>query len=88
MAKGSDLIRVDRTTCGGFICRFTMLGVPVAREIDRVTGGKNPGIYTIAGSLPGDSLDGLGYAGTLHNKSSCPGPVRFIASMMNDTYEL
>jgi len=65
-----------------------MLGVPVAREIDRVTGGQHPGIYTIAGSIPGDSLDGLGYAGTLHNKSSCPGPVRFIASMMNDTYEL
>ncbi|EHG8282199.1 hypothetical protein J5259_002313 [Klebsiella oxytoca] len=60
MAIGNDLIRGDRTTCGGFICRFTMLGVPVAREIDRVTGGQHPGIYTIAGSIPGDSLDGLG----------------------------
>lgn len=60
MAKGSDLIRVDRTTCGGFICRFTILGVPVAREIDRVTGGQHPGIYTIAGSIHGDSLDGTG----------------------------
>ena len=60
MAIGNDLIRGDRTTCGGFICRFTMPGVPVAREIDRVTGGQHPGIYTIAGSIPGDSLDGLG----------------------------
>ncbi|ECU9385924.1 PAAR domain-containing protein [Salmonella enterica subsp. enterica serovar Newport] len=92
MAEGNYLVVGDKTTCGGLIVEgddtFTILDIPVAREMDKVTSGQHPGIYMITGSIPGDSLNGRGYAGTLHSKSSCPCQARFIASMVNDTCEM
>ena len=92
MAKGNYLVVGNKTTCGGVITEgcdmFTIMGVPVAREMDRVTCGQHPGTYMITGCVPGDSVDGRGYAGTLHSKSSCPCQARFIASMVEDTYEI
>nr|EKU7608040.1 PAAR domain-containing protein [Citrobacter freundii] len=91
MAEGNYLVVGDKTTCGGLIVEgddtFTIMGIPVAREMDKVTCGQHPGTYMITGSIPGDSLNDRGYAGTLHSKSSCPCQARFIASMVDDTYE-
>ncbi len=92
MAIGNYLVRGDRTTCGGVIVDgselVTIMGIPVVREMDRVTCGKYPGMFMVTGRIPGDSLNGRGCAGTLHSKSSCPCQARFIASMLNDTYEI
>lgn len=68
MAAGNYLVAGDKTTCGGVIVEgselFSIMGIPVAREIDRVTCGQYPGMFMITGSIPGDSLNGRGYAGT------------------------
>ncbi|MFC0224916.1 PAAR domain-containing protein [Serratia aquatilis] len=91
MAKGYYLVVQDKTTCGGIIIEgdpsHTLFGKAIAREQDRVTCGKHPGMYIIVGHIPGDSVMGRKFAGTLHSKSSCPCQASFIPSMMNDTYE-
>ncbi|PVZ79397.1 hypothetical protein C9426_33740 [Serratia sp. S1B] len=91
MAKGYYLVIQDKTTCGGIITEgemtHTILGKAVAREQDRVTCGKHPGTYSIIGHIPGDSVMGRKFAGTLHSFSSCPCKARFIPSMLMDTYE-
>ena len=91
MAKGYYLVLGDKTTCGGKILSgeptHTIMGNPVAREQDPVTCGNHPGIYKIIGHIPGDSIMGRKFAGTLHSKSSCPCQARFVASMVNDAYD-
>ncbi|GAB2947089.1 PAAR domain-containing protein [Hafnia psychrotolerans] len=91
MAKGYYLVIKDKTTCGGIITEgdptHTLFGKAIAREQDRVTCGKHPGMFIIVGHIPGDSVMGRKFAGTLHSKSSCPCQARFIPSMINDTYE-
>ncbi|QUT17943.1 PAAR domain-containing protein [Rahnella inusitata] len=90
MAKGYYLVIKDKTTCGGIITEgdptHTLFGKAIAREQDRVTCGKHPGMFIIVGHIPGDSVMGRKFAGTLHSKSSCPCQARFIPSMINDTY--
>ncbi|OMQ21469.1 PAAR domain-containing protein [Serratia oryzae] len=92
MAKGHYLVIQDKTTCGGIITEgdttHTLFGRAIAREQDRVTCGKHPGMFIIVGHIPGDSVMGRKFAGTLHSKSSCPCQARFIPSMLMDTYEL
>lgn len=92
MTTGNYLVVGDKTLCGGVIVEgsdaFTIMGIPVAREMDKVTCGVFPGIYMIAGSIPGDSLHDKGYAGTLHSHSTCPCQSQFIASMTDDTCEV
>lgn len=91
MAKGHYLVIQDKTTCGGIITEgdktHTLFGKAIAREQDQVTCGKHPGMYIIVGHIPGDSVMGRKFAGTLHSKSSCPCQARFIPSMLMDTYE-
>ncbi len=91
MAKGYYLVIKDATTCGGMITEgdptHTLFGKAIAREQDRVTCGKFPGMYAIIGHVPGDSINGRKFAGTLHSKSSCPCQARFTSSMNNDSYE-
>jgi uncharacterized protein (TIGR03034 family) len=91
MAKGHYLVIQDKTTCGGIITEgditHTLFGRAIAREQDRVTCGKFPGMFIIVGHIPGDSVMGRKFAGTLHSKSSCPCQARFIPSMLMDTYE-
>ncbi|MGP2425715.1 PAAR domain-containing protein [Yersinia sp. 2538 StPb PI] len=92
MAKGYYLVVGDKTTCGGVITEgeptHTIMGSSVAREQDRVTCGKHPGTYIIVGHIPGDTILGRKFAGTLHSTSNCPCKALFIPSMMNDAYEL
>lgn len=91
MAKGFYLVIKDKTTCGGIITEgdptHTLFGKAIAREQDRVTCGKHPGMFIIVGHIPGDAVMGRKFAGTLHSKSSCPCQARFNPSMINDTYE-
>ena len=91
MAIGHYLVIQDKTTCGGIITEgditHTLFRRAIARERDRVTCGKHPGMFIIVGHIPGDSVMGRKFAGTLHSKSSCPCQARFIPSMLLDTYE-
>lgn len=91
MAKGNYLVRGDKTTCGGVITEgcedHSLFGKAVAREGDKVTCGQHPGMYNIVGGIANDSVHGRRMAGTLDSYSSCPCQARFIASMVNDTYE-
>lgn len=81
----------DKTTCGGKIIEgaddHTIMGIPQARDMDRVTCGRYPGMFIIVGGVPETDIHGRLMAGTLDSQSSCPCKARFIASMMDDTYE-
>lgn len=47
----------DKTTCGGRIIEgatdYLLFGKPQARDLYKVTCGQHPGIYIIAGEIPG-----------------------------------
>ncbi|MRS16348.1 PAAR domain-containing protein [Enterobacteriaceae bacterium RIT691] len=94
MAMGYYLVIGDKTTCGGVILEgdptHLIMGIPVARELDRVTCGKLPPSmqFPISGGIPGDTVNMRNFAGTLHSKSTCPCQSRFIPSMVDDFYEL
>lgn len=91
MGTGYFLVRGDKTTCGGKIIGgaddHTIMGIPQARDMDRVTCGRYPGMFIIVGGVPETDIHGRLMAGTLDSQSSCPCKARFIASMMDDTYE-
>ena len=91
MATGFYLVLGDRTTCGGRIIEgatdHLLFGKPLARDRDRVICGQHPGIYRIAGGIPGDTIHGRMMAGSLDSVSSCPCRARFIPSMREDSYE-
>ncbi|MEY8713453.1 hypothetical protein A9B99_21745 [Mangrovibacter phragmitis] len=91
MAKGHYLVMGDRTTCGGRIIEgaedHQLLGMPVAREGDKVSCGLTPFIYVIQGGILNDTLHGRKLAGTLESFSTCPCKARFISSLPLDTYE-
>lgn len=76
MSTGYFLRKYDRTTCGGVIYpsqdKFKILGLPVARAGDSVTCGKDGNVYQIMGSVPKMSYKGIGLAGSIHSKSTCP----------------
>ncbi len=91
MGTGYFLVRGDKTTCGGKIIEgaddHTIMGIPQARDMDRVTCGRYPGMFIIVGGVPETDIHGRLMAGSLDSQSSCPCKARFIASMMDDTYE-
>ena len=91
MGTGYFLVRGDKTTCGGKIIEgaddHTIMGIPQARDMDRVTCGRYPGMFIIVSGVPETDIHGRLMAGTLDSQSSCPCKARFIASMMDDTYE-
>ena len=51
MGTGYFLVRGDKTTCGGKIIEgaddHTIMGIPQARDMDRVTCGRYPGMFII-----------------------------------------
>lgn len=55
MTKGYYLVIRDKTTCGCIIAegetRHTIMGKAVARELDRVTCGKLPGLFKKLGPI-------------------------------------
>ena len=91
MAIGYYLVQGDKTTCGGRIIdgasNHSLFGKAIARDRDRVTCGKHPGIYMIAGGIADDSVHGRKMAGTLDSVSTCPCKARFVPSMLQDTYD-
>ena len=66
----------DKTTCGGKIIEgaddHTIMGIPQARDMDRVTCGRYPGMFIIVGGVPETDIHGRLMAGTLDSQSSCP----------------
>ncbi|TGF76227.1 hypothetical protein DAH39_30910, partial [Escherichia coli] len=51
MGTGYLLVRGDKATCGGKIIEgaddHTIMGIPQARDMDRVTCGRYPGMFII-----------------------------------------
>lgn len=91
MAKGNYLVRGDKTTCRGVIVEgcedHCLFGKAIAREADKVTCGRFPGMFNIVGGIENDIVHGRRMAGTLDSYSSCPCRSKFIASMIDDSYE-
>lgn len=90
MAVGYFLRLGDKTTCGGQILTgdrtFIWYGVAGAREGDRVSCGKHPGVYEIYGGVYDIWDEERPLAGTLSSISSCPCRAQFIPSI-TDSYE-
>lgn len=92
--EGYFLFQGDRTVCGGKIITGAedteFFGRPQARESDKVTCGKHPGIYRICGGM-GDMYEVGGVnrqlAGSIESYSSCPCRAKFIPQDLNNTYE-
>jgi len=90
MAIGYFLRLGDKTTWGGQILTgdqtFIWYGVAGAREGDRVSCGKHPGVYEIHGGVYDMWDEGRPLAGTLSSISDCPCRAQFIPSIA-DSYE-
>ncbi len=67
MGRGYFLVRGDKTTCGGKIIEgaddHTIMGIPQARDMDRVTCGRYPGMFIIVGGVPETDIHGRLMAG-------------------------
>lgn len=81
---GHWLVKGDRTTCGGQILEGTkrkeFAGNYAALNGHKVSCGKHPGVFHVAGGHPGDIVDGTHVASTLYSRSTCPCKARFIPS--------
>lgn len=89
MAIGFFIRRGDKTTCGGVVLEghpsFCLHGVPLAREGDQVTCGKDGKPYVIAGGIH-HFMTGARAAGTLDSFSTCPCRAQLIHSLPSATY--
>ena len=67
MGTGYFLVRGDKATCGGKIIEgaddHTIMGIPQARDMDRVTCGRYPGMFIIVGGVPETDIHGRLMAG-------------------------
>lgn len=90
MAVGHYIRLGDRTTCGGAVTAghpsFRMHGIPVAREWDTVTCGKDGKVYAIAGGIQ-HFMAQCRVAGTLDSFSTCPCKAQLIHSLPSATYQ-
>ena len=91
MAKGYILHMYDATTCGGRVLEGApnrrTNGTPVARMGDKVSCGKNSGIYQIIGGISWMTTEGRLVAGSLNSFSSCPCNAKIIPQITVQTYE-
>lgn len=91
MAKGYILHMYDPTTCGGRVLEGApnrrTNGTPVARMGDKVSCGKNSGIYQIIGGISWMTTEGRLVAGSLNSFSSCPCNAKIIPQITVQTYE-
>src|SRR5471030_3398355 len=91
MAIGYFIRLGDKTSCGGSVLQASSTiihhGLEVARVGDRVSCGKDGGIYHIAGGIQGYIAMGLSCAGTLDSVSTCSCRARLYASEFSATYE-
>lgn len=92
MAKGYILHMYDPTTCGGRVLEGApnrrTNGTPVARMGDKVSCGKNNGIYQIIGGISWITTEGRLVAGSLNSFSSCPCNAKIIPQITVQAYEL
>jgi uncharacterized Zn-binding protein involved in type VI secretion len=90
MTTGYWLMMGDKTTCGGQILEGTgrkkFTGKHAAMNGFKVSCGKHPGVYRIAGGHPGHTMDGNGFASTLYSRSTCPCRAQFIPSVTIATH--
>jgi uncharacterized protein (TIGR03034 family) len=84
MTTGYWIVKGDKTSCGGVVHEGTMKKTfannPVALNGSKVSCGKHPGSFIVAGGHPGDIIDGFNAASTLYSRSSCPCRAFFIPS--------
>ena len=84
MATGYWIVKGDKTSCGGRVLegmqerRFA--DNPVAVNGSKVSCGKHPGNYYVAGGHRGESVHGHFVASTLYSRSTCPCKAWFIPS--------
>lgn len=81
----------DKTSCGGTVLGgergVTLLGVPRAREGDRVSCGKRTGEFHIVGGVDQLKSNGRRVAGSLDSTSSCQCSALLIPSSFSTQYE-
>nr|WP_318384546.1 S-type pyocin domain-containing protein [uncultured Enterobacter sp.] len=81
----------DPTTCGGRVLEGApnrrTNGTPVARMGDKVSCGKNSGVYQIIGGISWITTEGRLVAGSLNSFSSCPCNAKIIPQITVQTYE-
>ncbi|WP_285960105.1 phospholipase effector Tle1 domain-containing protein [Pseudomonas tohonis] len=84
MATGYFIRLGDKTSCGGVVIEadnlVNMFGITHARQGDRVTCGKYPGVYQIMGGVPFIRSSGRLVASDRYSMSSCPCRARFTPS--------
>lgn len=84
MAIGYWIVKGDKTSCDGSVLEGTVrkqfAGKNAALNGHKVSCGKHPGVYHIAGGHPGDIVDGKTVASTLYSRSTCPCKAHFIPS--------
>ncbi|MEA9392896.1 PAAR domain-containing protein, partial [Acerihabitans sp. TG2] len=84
MAIGYWIVKGDKTSCGGRVLegmqerRFA--DNPVAVNGSKVSCGKHPGNYYVAGGHRSESVHGHFVASTLYSRSTCPCEAWFIPS--------
>jgi len=88
--KGYFIRLGDKTSCGGTVLSgqesFKAEGTPLAIEGDKCTCGRHPGLFSIAGGVPGISHGGTPVAGTHHSVSTCPCHASLLTSNLNMSY--
>lgn len=84
MATGYWIVKGDKTSCGGQVLEGTrkkeFAGNYAALNGHKVSCGKHPGVFHVAGGHPGDIVDTVHVASTLYSRSTCPCRARFIPS--------
>lgn len=84
MATGYWIVKGDKTSCGGTVLegtrKKTFAGNYAALNGHKVSCGKHPGVFHVAGGHPGDIVDTVYVASTLYSRSTCPCRARFIPS--------
>ncbi len=90
MAVGYFIRLGDKTSCGGTVVSATSRiihhGLNLARLGDKVTCGKNEGVFVLLGGISNYTSDGLPCIGTLESSSSCPCKARLFASEFSSSY--
>jgi hypothetical protein len=81
----------DKTSCGGKVVSATSRiihhGLNLSRVGDKVTCGKNEGVFNLFGGIQNYTCDGIPCIGTLESFAGCPCRSRLFASEFSSSYE-
>ena len=91
MAMIGYFIRLgDKTSCGGKVVSASSHiihhGLNLARVGDKVTCGKNEGVFNLFGGIQNYTCDGIPCIGTLESFAGCPCRSRLFASEFSSSY--